>query len=78
MGPPGPGPNSYPDLLQPEARSSDQVLLNEGIDPPTPPPAPPSGPPVSYGPSSFAQQAQGAFAEAAGSAAGQVVGQAAG
>ena len=38
MGSPGPGPNSYPDLLQPEARSSDQVLLNEDIDPPRPPP----------------------------------------
>ena len=47
MGPPGPGPNSYPDLLQPEARSSDQVLLNEGIDPPNPPPPPPTAPPPS-------------------------------
>ena len=50
MGPPGPGPHTYPDLLQPEARSSDQVLLNEGITPPRPPPPPPSGPPVSYAP----------------------------
>ena len=70
MGPPGPGPNTYPDLLQPDARSSDQVLLNEGINPPNPPPPPP--------PPSFFQQAQGAFANAAGNAAGQTMGQAAG
>ena len=69
MGPPGPGPASYPDLLQPEARSSDQVLLNEGINRPTaPPPQTPS----------FVQQAQGAFANAAGNAARQVVCEAAG
>ena len=64
MGPPGPGPQSYPDLLQPEPRSTDVVLLNEGIQPPAPP--------------TLVQQAGSSFAQAAGGAAGNVLGTAAG
>jgi hypothetical protein len=70
MGPPGPGPESYPDLLQPEPRSTDIVLLNEGMQPPAPPPPPPAP--------TLAQQAGSSFAQAAGGAAGNVLGSVAG
>jgi hypothetical protein len=70
MGPPGPGPQSYPDLLQPEPRSTDVVLLNEGMQPPAPPPPPPAP--------TLVQQAGSSFAQAAGGAAGNVLGTAAG
>ena len=67
---PAPGPERYTTLLEPAPRSSDQVLLNEGMQPPAPPPPPP--------PPSMVQQAGDSFARAAGDAAGGVVGAAAG
>ena len=70
MGPTGAGPQNYPDLLQPEPRSSDIVLLNEGMQPPAPPPPPPAP--------TLVQQAGSSFAQAAGGAAGNVLGTAAG
>ena len=68
MGPPGPGPQNYPDLLQPEPRSTDVVLLNEGMQPPPPPP-PPARTALQQAGSSFAQAAGGAMGEVAGSVA---------
>lgn len=70
MGPPGPGPERYGDLLKPEPNASDQILMNEGMNPPSPPP-PPSAP-------TLAQQASSSFAQNSGFAAGNVVGMAAG
>ncbi len=70
MGPPGPGPERYTTLLEPSPRPSDQILMNEGMQPPPAPPPPPAAP-------SMAQQAGNSFAQAAGNAAGGVVGTAA-
>ena len=66
MGPPGAGPETYSDLLQPEPNRSDQILINEGMSPPPPPP-PPAAP-------SMMQQAGSSFAQAAGGAMGEVAG----
>jgi hypothetical protein len=73
MGPPGAGPQRYGDLLEPAPNASDQVLMNEGMNPPNPPPPPP--PPAAP---TLMQQAGNSFAQAAGGAAGNVVGMAAG
>ena len=70
MGPPGPGPQRYGDLLEPAPNASDQVLMNEGMNPPNPPPPPPAP--------TLVQQAGSSFAQAAGGAAGNVIGTAAG
>jgi hypothetical protein len=70
MGPPGPGPERYGDLLDPAPNASDQVLINEGMQPPPPPPPP--------APPTMMQQAGDAFIQAAGNAAGGVIGAAAG
>ena len=71
MGPPGPGPERYTTLLEPATRPPDQILMNEGMDPPAPPPPPPAPP-------TMVQQAGDSFAQAAGNAAGGVLGTAAG
>ena len=68
MGPPGPGPERYTTLLEPAPRPSDQVLMNEGMQPPPPPPAAPT----------MVQQAGNSFAQSTGNAAGGVLGTAAG
>jgi hypothetical protein len=70
MGPPGPGPERYTTLLEPAPRPSDQVLINEGMQPPQAPPAPAAP--------SMVQQAGNSFAQSAGNAAGGAVGSAAG
>ena len=70
MGPPGAGPQRYGDLLEPAPNASDQVLMNEGMNPPPPPPPPPAP--------TLMQQAGNSFAQAAGGAAGNVIGMAAG
>jgi len=69
MGPPGPGAERYTTILEPAPRPTDQILLNEGMQPPPPPP-PPAAP-------TMAQQAGNSFAQAAGAAAGTAAGTAA-
>ena len=66
MGPPGPGPERYTTLLEPATRPPDQILMNEGMDPPAPPPPTPAPPPAAP---TMVQQAGDSFAQAAGNAA---------